>query len=182
ATATDTGGSIRQPAAFTGTVGLKPTYGRCSRWGIVAFASSLDQAGPVTRSVRDSAIMLGAMASHDPKDATSADLPVPDFEAAVGQDVKGLTIGIPKEYRVEGMAPEIEALWQQGIAWLTERGATVKDISLPHTKYALPSYYIVAPAEASSNLARYDGVRYGLREPGKDVLSMYENTRESGFG
>jgi aspartyl-tRNA(Asn)/glutamyl-tRNA(Gln) amidotransferase subunit A len=182
ATATDTGGSIRQPAAFTGTVGLKPTYGRCSRWGIVAFASSLDQAGPVTRSVRDSAIMLGAMASHDPKDATSADLPVPDFEAAVGQDVKGLTIGIPKEYRVEGMAPEIEALWQQGIVWLTERGATVKDISLPHTKYALPSYYIVAPAEASSNLARYDGVRYGLREPGKDVLSMYENTRESGFG
>ncbi|WP_108683501.1 Asp-tRNA(Asn)/Glu-tRNA(Gln) amidotransferase subunit GatA [Methyloceanibacter sp. wino2] len=182
ATATDTGGSIRQPAAFTGTVGVKPTYGRCSRWGIVAFASSLDQAGPIARTVRDSAILLGAMAGHDPKDATSADLPVPDFEAAIDQGVKGLTIGIPKEYRVEGMAPEIEALWQQGIAWLTEAGATVKDISLPHTKYALPSYYIVAPAEASSNLARYDGVRYGLREPGTDVISMYENTRESGFG
>ena len=181
-TATDTGGSIRQPAAFTGTVGLKPTYGRCSRWGIVAFASSLDQAGPIARTVRDAAIMLGAMAGHDPKDTTCADLPVPDFEAVLGQGVKGLTIGIPKEYRVEGMAPEIEALWQQGIAWLTEAGATVKDVSLPHTKYALPSYYIVAPAEASSNLARYDGVRYGLREPGKDVISMYENTREAGFG
>ena len=182
ATATDTGGSIRQPAAFTGTVGLKPTYGRCSRWGIVAFASSLDQAGPITRTVRDAAIMLGAMASHDPKDTTSADLSVPDFEAAVSQGVKGLTIGIPKEYRVEGMAPEIEALWQQGIAWLKEAGAEIKEVSLPHTKYALPSYYIVAPAEASSNLARYDGVRYGLREPGADVLSMYENTREAGFG
>jgi aspartyl-tRNA(Asn)/glutamyl-tRNA(Gln) amidotransferase subunit A len=182
ATATDTGGSIRQPAAFTGTVGLKPTYGRCSRWGIVAFASSLDQAGPITRTVRDAAIMLGAMASHDPKDKTSADLPVPDFEAAVGQGVKGLTIGIPKEYRVEGMAPEIEALWQQGIAWLKEAGAKTKEVSLPHTKYALPSYYIVAPAEASSNLARYDGVRYGLREEGADVISMYENTREAGFG
>ncbi len=182
ATATDTGGSIRQPAAFTGTVGLKPTYGRCSRWGIVAFASSLDQAGPITRTVRDAAIMLGAMASHDPKDTTSADLPVPDFEAAVGQGVKGLTIGIPKEYRVEGMAPEIEALWQQGIAWLKEAGAEIKEVSLPHTKYALPSYYIVAPAEASSNLARYDGVRYGLREKGSDVISMYENTREAGFG
>ena len=182
ATATDTGGSIRQPAAFTGTVGLKPTYGRCSRWGIVAFASSLDQAGPIARTVRDAAIMLGTMAGHDPKDTTCADLPVPDFEAVLGQGVKGLTIGIPKEYRVEGMAPEIEALWQQGIAWLTEAGATVKDVSLPHTKYALPSYYIVAPAEASSNLARYDGVRYGLREPGKDVISMYENTREAGFG
>jgi aspartyl-tRNA(Asn)/glutamyl-tRNA(Gln) amidotransferase subunit A len=182
ATATDTGGSIRQPAAFTGTVGLKPTYGRCSRWGIVAFASSLDQAGPITRTVRDAAIMLGAMASHDPKDTTSADLPVPDFEAAVGQGVKGLTIGIPKEYRVEGMAPEIEALWQQGIAWLKEAGAKTKEVSLPHTKYALPSYYIVAPAEASSNLARYDGVRYGLREEGADVISMYENTREAGFG
>ena len=182
ATATDTGGSIRQPAAFTGTVGLKPTYGRCSRWGIVAFASSLDQAGPIARTVRDAAIMLGAMAGHDPKDTTCANLPVPDFEAVLSQGVKGLTIGIPKEYRVEGMAPEIEALWQQGIAWLTEAGATVKDVSLPHTKYALPSYYIVAPAEASSNLARYDGVRYGLREPGKDVISMYENTREAGFG
>ncbi len=182
ATASDTGGSIRQPAAFTGTVGLKPTYGRCSRWGIVAFASSLDQAGPITRTVRDAAIMLGAMASHDPKDTTSADLPVPDFEAVVGQGVKGLTIGIPKEYRVEGMAPEIEALWQQGIAWLKEAGAEIKEVSLPHTKYALPSYYIVAPAEASSNLARYDGVRYGLREKGSDVISMYENTREAGFG
>lgn len=182
ATATDTGGSIRQPAAFTGTVGLKPTYGRCSRWGIVAFASSLDQAGPITRTVRDAAIMLGAMASHDPKDTTSADLPVPDFETAVGQGVKGLTIGIPKEYRVEGMAPEIEALWQQGIQWLKEAGAEIKEVSLPHTKYALPSYYIVAPAEASSNLARYDGVRYGLREKGSDVISMYENTREAGFG
>ena len=182
ATATDTGGSIRQPAAFTGTVGLKPTYGRCSRWGIVAFASSLDQAGPIARTVRDAAIMLGAMAGHDPKDTTCADLPVPDFEAVLGQGVKGLTIGIPKEYRVEGMEPEIEALWQQSIAWLTKAGDTVKDVSLPHTKYALPSYYIVAPAEASSNLARYDGVRYGLREPGKDVISMYENTREAGFG
>jgi len=182
ATATDTGGSIRQPAAITGTVGIKPTYGRCSRWGIVAFASSLDQAGPIARSVRDAAIMLKAMASHDPKDTTSADLPVPDFEAAVGQGVKGLTIGIPKEYRVEGMAPEIEALWQQGIEWLKAAGATIKEVSLPHTKYALPSYYIVAPAEASSNLARYDGVRYGLRESGSDVISMYENTREAGFG
>ena len=182
ATATDTGGSIRQPAAFTGTVGLKPTYGRCSRWGIVAFASSLDQAGPVTRSVRDAAIMLNVMASHDPKDTTSADVEIPDFEAAIGQGVKGLTIGIPKEYRVEGMAPEIEALWQQGIAWLKDAGATIKEVSLPHTKYALPSYYIVAPAEASSNLARYDGVRYGLREKGADVISMYENTREAGFG
>ena len=182
ATATDTGGSIRQPAAFTGTVGIKPTYGRCSRWGIVAFASSLDQAGPVARTVRDAAILLKAMASHDPKDTTSVDVAVPDFEAAVGQGVKGLTIGIPKEYRVPGMAPEIEALWQQGIAWLKDAGAEIKEVSLPHTKYALPSYYIVAPAEASSNLARYDGVRYGLREPGDDVLSMYENTREAGFG
>jgi aspartyl-tRNA(Asn)/glutamyl-tRNA(Gln) amidotransferase subunit A len=182
ATATDTGGSIRQPAAFTGTVGLKPTYGRCSRWGIVAFASSLDQAGPIARSVRDAAILLKAMASHDPKDTTSADLPVPDFEAAVGQGVKGLTIGVPKEYRVPGMAPEIEALWQQGIEWLKAAGADIKEVSLPHTKYALPSYYIVAPAEASSNFARYDGVRYGLREKGSDVISMYENTREAGFG
>jgi aspartyl-tRNA(Asn)/glutamyl-tRNA(Gln) amidotransferase subunit A len=148
----------------------------------VAFASSLDQAGPITRSVGDAAIMLQAMASHDPKDTTSADLPVPNFEDAVRQGVKGLTIGIPKEYRVEGMAPEIETLWQQGIAWLKDAGANIKDVSLPHTKYALPSYYIVAPAEASSNLARYDGVRYGLREPGTDVTSMYENTREAGFG
>ena len=182
ATATDTGGSIRQPAAITGTVGIKPTYGRCSRWGIVAFASSLDQAGPITRTVRDAAIMLKNMSSYDPKDTTSADVPVPDFEAAVGQGVKGLTIGIPKEYRVPGMAPEVEALWQQGIAWLKDAGAEIKEVSLPHTKYALPAYYIVAPAEASSNLARYDGVRYGLREPCADVTSMYENTREAGFG
>jgi aspartyl-tRNA(Asn)/glutamyl-tRNA(Gln) amidotransferase subunit A len=182
ATATDTGGSIRQPAAVTGTVGIKPTYGRCSRWGIVAFASSLDQAGPIARSVRDAAILLKVMASHDPKDTTSADLPVPDFEAAVGQGVRGLTIGVPKEYRVPGMPAEIEALWQKGVAWLRDAGATIKEVSLPHTKYALPSYYIVAPAEASSNLARYDGVRYGLREPGSDVISMYENTRAAGFG
>jgi aspartyl-tRNA(Asn)/glutamyl-tRNA(Gln) amidotransferase subunit A len=182
ATATDTGGSIRQPAAVTGTVGIKPTYGRCSRWGIVAFASSLDQAGPIARTVRDAAILLKVMASHDPKDTTSADVPVPDFETAVGRGVKGLTIGIPKEYRVPGMPAEIEALWQRGVAWLKDAGATIKEVSLPHTKYALPSYYIVAPAEASSNLARYDGVRYGLREPGSDVISMYENTRAAGFG
>jgi aspartyl-tRNA(Asn)/glutamyl-tRNA(Gln) amidotransferase subunit A len=182
ATATDTGGSIRQPAAVTGTVGIKPTYGRCSRWGIVAFASSLDQAGPIARSVRDAAILLKVMASHDPKDTTSVDLPVPDFEKAVERGVKGLTIGIPKEYRMPGMPAEIEALWQKGVAWLKDAGATIKEVSLPHTKYALPSYYIVAPAEASSNLARYDGVRYGLREPGSDVISMYENTRRAGFG
>ena len=182
ATATDTGGSIRQPAAVTGTVGIKPTYGRCSRWGIVAFASSLDQAGPIARSVQDAAILLKVMASHDPKDTTSVDLKVPDYEAALGKGVKGLTIGIPKEYRVPGMAPEIEALWQQGVEWLKAAGAKIKEVSLPHTKYALPSYYIVAPAEASSNLARYDGVRYGLREKGSDVISMYENTRAAGFG
>jgi aspartyl-tRNA(Asn)/glutamyl-tRNA(Gln) amidotransferase subunit A len=182
ATATDTGGSIRQPAAVTGTVGIKPTYGRCSRWGIVAFASSLDQAGPIARSIRDAAILLKVMASHDPKDTTSVDLPVPDYEAAVERGVKGLTIGIPKEYRVPGMAPEIEALWQKGVEWLKASGTKIKEVSLPHTKYALPSYYIVAPAEASSNLARYDGVRYGLRQPGSDVISMYENTREAGFG
>jgi aspartyl-tRNA(Asn)/glutamyl-tRNA(Gln) amidotransferase subunit A len=182
ATATDTGGSIRQPAAVTGTVGIKPTYGRCSRWGIVAFASSLDQAGPIARTVKDAAILLKVMASSDPKDTTSVDMPVPDFETAVEQGVKGLTIGIPKEYRVPGMAPEIEALWQKGVAWLKDAGAKIKDVSLPHTKYALPSYYIVAPAEASSNLARYDGVRYGLREKGSDVISMYENTRAAGFG
>ena len=182
ATATDTGGSIRQPAAITGTVGIKPTYGRCSRWGIVAFASSLDQAGPIARSVRDAAILLKVMASHDPKDTTSVDAPVPDYEASVGRGVKGLVVGIPKEYRVEGMAPEIEALWQTGIQWLKDAGAKIREVSLPHTKYALPSYYIVAPAEASSNLARYDGVRYGLREAGSDVTSMYENTRASGFG
>ena len=182
ATATDTGGSIRQPAAFTGTVGIKPTYGRCSRWGTVAFASSLDQAGPIARDVRDSAILLKAMASVDDKDTTSVDLPVPDYEAALGQSVRGMKIGIPKEYRVEGMPDEIEALWQQGIAWLKDAGAEIVDISLPHTKYALPAYYIVAPAEASSNLARYDGVRYGLRVPGRDITDMYEQTRAAGFG
>ncbi|MEA2988258.1 MAG: aspartyl-tRNA(Asn)/glutamyl-tRNA(Gln) amidotransferase subunit [Alphaproteobacteria bacterium] len=182
ATATDTGGSIRQPAAFTGTVGIKPTYGRCSRWGIVAFASSLDQAGPIARTVRDAAILLGAMAGHDPKDTTSVDRPVPDYEAAVGQSVKGLKIGIPKEYRIDGLAPEIERLWQQGVAWLEAAGADVVEISLPHTRYALPAYYIVAPAEASSNLARYDGVRYGLRVPGRDVVDMYRKTRAQGFG
>ena len=163
ATATDTGGSIRQPAGFTGTVGIKPTYGRCSRWGIVAFASSLDQAGPLTRTVRDAAIMLRSMAGHDPKDSTSVDLAVPDYEAAIGRSVAGKVIGIPKEYRIDGMPGEIDALWEQGIEWMKAAGAKVVDITLPHTRYALPAYYIVAPAEASSNLARYDGVRYGLR-------------------
>ena len=163
ATGTDTGGSIRQPAAFTGIVGIKPTYGRCSRWGIVAFASSLDQAGPFARTVRDTAILLRSMAGHDPKDTTSVDRPVPDYEAAVGKSVKGMKIGIPKEYRVDGMAAEIERLWEQGGQWLAAAGAELVEVSLPHTKYALPAYYIVAPAEASSNLARYDGVRYGLR-------------------
>ncbi|MBN8994656.1 MAG: Asp-tRNA(Asn)/Glu-tRNA(Gln) amidotransferase subunit GatA [Rhizobiales bacterium] len=182
ATATDTGGSIRQPAAFTGTVGIKPTYGRCSRWGIVAFASSLDQAGPIARDVRDAAILLKSMASVDPKDTTSVDVPVPDYEAALGQGVKGLRIGLPKEYRLDGMPAEIEKLWEQGKEWLKDAGAELVDISLPHTKYALPAYYIVAPAEASSNLARYDGVRYGLRVPGDDVIAMYENTRAAGFG
>ncbi|GLQ39115.1 glutamyl-tRNA(Gln) amidotransferase subunit A [Rhizobium albus] len=182
ATATDTGGSIRQPAAFTGTVGIKPTYGRCSRFGIVAFASSLDQAGPIARDVRDAAIMLRSMASTDAKDTTSVDRAVPDYEAAVGRSVKGLKIGIPKEYRVDGMPGEIDALWQQGIDWLKEAGAEIVEISLPHTKYALPAYYIVAPAEASSNLARYDGVRYGLRQQGRDILEMYEKTRAEGFG
>ncbi|MEW9835814.1 Asp-tRNA(Asn)/Glu-tRNA(Gln) amidotransferase subunit GatA [Mesorhizobium marinum] len=182
ATATDTGGSIRQPAAFTGTVGIKPTYGRCSRWGIAAFASSLDQAGPIARDVRDAAILLKSMASVDPKDTTSVDRPVPDYEAALGRSLKGMKVGIPREYRVDGMPEEIEALWQKGIAWLRDAGAEIVDISLPHTKYALPAYYIVAPAEASSNLARYDGVRYGLRVPGKDIVEMYENTRASGFG
>jgi aspartyl-tRNA(Asn)/glutamyl-tRNA(Gln) amidotransferase subunit A len=182
ATATDTGGSIRQPAAFTGTVGIKPTYGRCSRWGVVAFASSLDQAGPIARTVEDAAIMLTSMSGFDPKDSTSVDLAVPDFAAAVERGVKGLTIGIPKEYRMDGMPDEIEALWKQGIEWLVAEGATVKDISLPHTKYALPAYYIVAPAEASSNLARYDGVKYGLRVTGKDITDMYELTRAKGFG
>jgi aspartyl-tRNA(Asn)/glutamyl-tRNA(Gln) amidotransferase subunit A len=182
ATGTDTGGSIRQPAAFTGIVGLKPTYGRCSRWGIVAFASSLDQAGPFTRTVRDGAIMLRSMAGHDPKDTTSVDISVPDYEAAVGKSIKGRRIGIPKEYRVDGMSASIEKLWQQGRAWLTAAGAELVEVSLPHTKYALPAYYIVAPAEASSNLARYDGVRYGLRVPGRDIVGLYENTRAGGFG
>ncbi|APT34950.1 glutamyl-tRNA(Gln) amidotransferase subunit A [Methylobacterium phyllosphaerae] len=182
ATATDTGGSIRQPAAFTGTVGIKPTYGRCSRWGTVAFASSLDQAGPIARTVRDCAILLGSMAGPDPRDTTCTDLAVPDFEAAVSRGVKGLTIGIPKEYRVDGMPAEIQKLWDEGAAWLKAAGATIREISLPHTAYALPAYYIVAPAEASSNLARYDGVRYGLRVPGKDIAGMYENTRAAGFG
>ncbi|WP_183430289.1 Asp-tRNA(Asn)/Glu-tRNA(Gln) amidotransferase subunit GatA [Mesorhizobium sp. RMAD-H1] len=182
ATATDTGGSIRQPAAFTGTVGIKPTYGRVSRWGVVAFASSLDQAGPIARDVRDSAILLKSMSSVDLKDTTSVNLPVPDYEAAIGKSVRGMKIGIPKEYRVDGMPEEIEKLWQQGIAWLKDAGAEIVDISLPHTKYALPAYYIVAPAEASSNLARYDGVRYGLRVPGKDIIDMYEKTRAAGFG
>ena len=182
ATATDTGGSIRQPASFTGTVGIKPTYGRCSRWGVVAFASSLDQAGPITRDVRDAAIMLGSMAGYDEKDSTSVDKPVPDYEAVLGRGVKGLRVGIPKEYRVDGMPAEIDALWTRGIEWLKAAGAEIVDVSLPTTKYALPTYYIVAPAEASSNLARYDGVRYGLRVEGSDITDMYEKTRAEGFG
>ncbi|MEE9314086.1 MAG: Asp-tRNA(Asn)/Glu-tRNA(Gln) amidotransferase subunit GatA [Rhizobiaceae bacterium] len=182
ATASDTGGSIRQPAAFTGLVGIKPTYGRCSRWGMVAFASSLDQAGPITKTVRDSAIMLGSMASADPKDTTCMDMAVPDYEAVLGKGVKGMKIGIPKEYRIDGMPDEIEKLWAEGIAMMKDAGAEIVDISLPHTKYALPAYYIVAPAEASSNLARYDGVKYGLRVDGKDIEEMYENTRAEGFG
>ncbi len=182
ATGTDTGGSIRQPAAFAGIVGIKPTYGRCSRWGIVAFASSLDQAGPFARTVRDSAILMRSMAGHDPRDTTSVNRPVPDFEAAVGKSVKGMKIGIPKEYRLDGMPEEIEKLWKQGADWLKAVGAELVDVSLPHTKYALPAYYIVAPAEASSNLARYDGVRYGLRVPGRNITDMYEKTRAEGFG
>jgi len=182
ATGTDTGGSIRQPAAFTGTVGIKPTYGRCSRWGIIAFASSLDQAGPIARNVRDAAILLKSMASSDDKDTTCAEIEVPDYEAAIGASVKGLKIGIPKEYRVENMPAEIEDLWQRGIGWYRDAGAEIIDISLPYTKYALPAYYIVAPAEASSNLARYDGVRYGLRVPGEDIIDMYQKTRAAGFG
>ena len=185
ATGTDTGGSIRQPAAFTGIVGIKPTYGRVSRWGIVAFASSLDQAGPMTKSVRDAAIMLQAMAGHDPKDSTSADIPVPDFEAALTGDIRGKVIGIPKEYRMDGMPAEIEALWARGVEMLKDAGAEVRDISLPHTKYALPAYYVIAPAEASSNLARYDGVRYGHRAKlaqGDGITEMYEKTRAEGFG
>jgi aspartyl-tRNA(Asn)/glutamyl-tRNA(Gln) amidotransferase subunit A len=182
ATATDTGGSIRQPAAFTGIVGLKPTYGRCSRWGTVAFASSLDQAGPVARTVRDTAILTRSMAGYDPKDSTSVDRDVPDYEAAIGKSVKGMKIGIPKEYRIDGMPSEIEKLWQDGAKQLEAAGAELVEVSLPHTKYALPAYYIVAPAEASSNLARYDGVRYGLRVPGRNLIDMYENTRAEGFG
>ena len=182
ATGTDTGGSIRQPAALTGTVGLKPTYGRCSRWGIIAFASSLDQAGPIARSVRDCAILLKSMASVDPKDTTSVDRPVPNYEDAIGKSVKGLKIGVPQEYRIDGMPAEIESLWQQGADWFRDAGAEIVDISLPNTQYALPAYYIVAPAEASSNLARYDGVRYGLRVDGDDIIDMYEKTREEGFG
>ena len=185
ATGTDTGGSIRQPAAFVGITGLKPTYGRCSRWGIVAFASSLDQAGPMTKTVRDAAIMLQAMAGHDPKDSTSADIPVPDFEAMLTGDIRGKTIGIPKEYRMDGMPGEIEALWTRGAEMLRDAGARIVDISLPHTKYALPAYYVIAPAEASSNLARYDGVRYGHRAKlaqGDGITEMYEKTRAEGFG
>ncbi|MEE2688873.1 MAG: Asp-tRNA(Asn)/Glu-tRNA(Gln) amidotransferase subunit GatA [Pseudomonadota bacterium] len=182
ATGTDTGGSIRQPASFCGIVGMKPTYGRCSRWGIVAFASSLDQAGPLTRTVRDAAIMLGVMAGHDPKDSTSVDVSVPDYEAAIGNSISGMRIGVPKEYRIDGTSAEIEALWDEGVEWLKSAGAEIIEISLPHTKYALPTYYIVAPAEASSNLARYDGVRYGLRVEGETLEEMYENTRGAGFG
>ncbi|MEO0400198.1 MAG: Asp-tRNA(Asn)/Glu-tRNA(Gln) amidotransferase subunit GatA [Pseudomonadota bacterium] len=183
ATGTDTGGSIRQPASLTATVGVKPTYGRCSRWGIIAFASSLDQAGPITQDVRDAAIMLRSMAGHDVKDSTSIDRPVPDYEAVLGKSLKGMKIGVPKEYRIDGMAGEIETLWSQGADWLKDAGAEIVDISLPMTKYALPVYYIVAPAEASSNLARYDGVRYGLRaKDHDDILSLYEKTRAEGFG
>jgi aspartyl-tRNA(Asn)/glutamyl-tRNA(Gln) amidotransferase subunit A len=184
ATGTDTGGSIRQPAAFTGISGIKPTYGRCSRWGVVAFASSLDQAGPMARDVRDCAIMLENMAGFDAKDSTSLDLPVPNWEVALSGDLRGKRIGIPKEYRVDNMPPEIDALWEQGIAWMKDAGAEVVEVSLPHTKYALPAYYIIAPAEASSNLARYDGVRYGLRDlpDGAGLQDMYAVTRAAGFG
>jgi aspartyl-tRNA(Asn)/glutamyl-tRNA(Gln) amidotransferase subunit A len=182
ATATDTGGSIRQPAAFTGTVGIKPTYGRCSRWGVVAFASSLDQAGPMARTVEDAAILLTSMAGHDPKDSTSLAVETPDFATFVGKSVKGLRIGVPKEYRVDNMPPEIDALWEQGIAWLKDAGCEIVEVSLPHTKYALPAYYIVAPAEASSNLARYDGMRYGLRVEGANLTDTYEKSRAAGFG
>jgi aspartyl-tRNA(Asn)/glutamyl-tRNA(Gln) amidotransferase subunit A len=182
ATGTDTGGSIRQPASFCGIVGLKPTYGRCSRWGVVAYASSLDHPGPMARTVRDAAILLSAMAGHDPKDSTSAPLPVPDYEAALDGDIRGLRIGIPKEYRADGMPGEIEALWREGARWLRAAGAEPVEISLPMTRYALPAYYIIAPAEASSNLARYDGVRFGLRVPGDTIEDMYELTRAAGFG
>jgi aspartyl-tRNA(Asn)/glutamyl-tRNA(Gln) amidotransferase subunit A len=182
ATATDTGGSIRQPASFTGIVGVKPTYGRCSRWGIVAFASSLDQAGPMARTVEDAAILLTSMSGHDPKDSTSAPVPVPDFAADLEKPLKNLRVGVPQEYRLDGMPPEIEALWQQGEAWLRDAGCSVVPVSLPHTKYAMATYYVIAPAEASSNLARYDGVRFGLRMPGEDLDDLYANTRGEGFG
>ena len=182
ATATDTGGSIRQPASFTGTVGIKPTYGRCSRWGTVAFASSLDQAGPIAKTVKDSAILLESMAGYDPKDSTSINAEVPDWTASCGQSVKGLRIGIPKEYSIDGMPADIQSLWDQGIEWMKAAGAEIVPITLPHTKYALPAYYVVAPAEASSNLARYDGMRYGLRVDGKDLADTYERTRTEGFG
>ncbi len=182
ATGTDTGGSIRQPAAFTGIVGMKPTYGRCSRWGIIAFASSLDQAGPLCRDVRDAAIMLGVMAGYDPKDSTSVDVPVPDYEAGLSGGIEGLRVGIPAEYRVDNMPEEIDRLWRRGIEWMKGEGAEIVDISLPHTKYALPTYYIVAPAEASSNLARYDGVKFGKRTPSDELIDMYEQTRADGFG
>ncbi len=183
ATGTDTGGSIRQPAAVTGTVGLKPTYGRCSRWGIVAFASSLDQAGPMTKTVRDAAILLGSMASVDAKDSTSMDVPVPDYEKLLEGGIKGLKVGIPKEYRMDGAPPEIAALWDKGADWLKAQGAEIVEVSLPHTKYALPTYYIVAPAECSSNLARYDGVRFGHRaKSARDITDLYEKSRAEGFG
>ncbi len=182
ATATDTGGSIRQPASFTGIVGVKPTYGRCSRWGIVAFASSLDQAGPMARTVEDCAVLLGSMSGFDPKDSTSADQAIPDFAAACRRGVRGLRIGVPREYRSDGMPAEIDALWRQGLEWLRAEGAEIVDVSLPHTKYGLATYYIVAPAEASSNLARYDGVRFGARVDGKDLTDLYERTRAEGFG
>jgi aspartyl-tRNA(Asn)/glutamyl-tRNA(Gln) amidotransferase subunit A len=182
ATATDTGGSIRQPASLTGTVGIKPTYGRCSRWGVVAFASSLDQAGPLAKTVDDAAILLKSMSGHDPKDSTSLPVDVPDFPSFVGKSVKGLRIGIPKEYRVEGMPAEIDDLWAKGVAWLKDAGCEVVEVSLPHTRYALPAYYIIAPAEASSNLARYDGMRYGLRAEGASLNDVYELTRAEGFG
>ena len=182
ATGSDTGGSIRQPAAYCGITGIKPTYGRCSRWGIVAYASSLDQAGVFARNVEDCAILMNSISGHDPKDSTSANIPVPDFTKALTGDIKGLKVGIPKEYRVDGMPDEIEKIWQQGIEWLKDAGATPVEVTLPHTKYALPTYYIIAPAECSSNLARYDGVRYGQRIEGKDLTEMYEKTRAAGFG
>lgn len=182
ATASDTGGSIRQPASFTGTVGFNPTYGRCSRWGVVAFASSLDRPGCITRTVRDAALMLEAMAGYDPKDSTSVNQPVPNYAAAITGDIRGLRVGIPQEYQMDGMVDEVIHLWKQGEQWLKDAGAMVETISLPHTAYAVPTYYIIAPAEASANLARYDGVRYGLREPGETLDDLYEATRAAGFG